>query len=174
MVIWIKFASPVNVNSLIPKMLMFTLIISCLTTSNLSYAILVFTTSNFASITSPIHNWTFHFGSFSSFFLELYIHSSPVAYWTPTNLGSSSCSVLFFCLFRLFMAISRQEFWSGLPFPFPMDHILSELPTMTPPSWVALYAMAHSFIELDKDVVHVIILVSFMWLWFSFCLPTDE
>ena len=32
---------------------------------------------------------------------------------------------------------------------------------MTGPSWVALYDMAHSFIELDKAVVHVIILVSF-------------
>ena len=30
-----------------------------------------------------------------------------------------------------------------------------------------------SFIELDKAVVHVISLVSFLWLWFSFCLPSD-
>ena len=29
------------------------------------------------------------------------------------------------------------------------------------PSWVALHIMAHSFIELDKAVVHVIKLVSF-------------
>ena len=45
---------------------------------------------------------------------------------------------------------------------------------MTHPSWVALHSMAHSFIELDKAVVHVIILVSFLFLWFSFCLPSDE
>ena len=38
---------------------------------------------------------------------------------------------------------------------------------MTYPSWVALHGMAHSFIELDKGVVHVIRLVSFLWLWFS-------
>ena len=37
---------------------------------------------------------------------------------------------------------------------------------MTHPSWVALHTMAHSFIELDKAVVHVIRLVSFLWLWF--------
>ena len=37
-----------------------------------------------------------------------------------------------------------------------MDHIWSELSTMTRPSWVALHGMAHSFIELDKDVVYVI------------------
>ena len=71
------------------------------------------------------------------------------------------------------MEFSRQEQWSGLPFPSPMDHILSELSTMTHPSWVALHSMAHSFIELDKAVVHVIRLVSCLWLWFSFCLPSD-
>ena len=35
------------------------------------------------------------------------------------------------------MGFSRQESWSGLPFPPPVDHVLSELPTMTRPSWVA-------------------------------------
>ena len=38
---------------------------------------------------------------------------------------------------------------------------------MTRPSWVALHGMAHSFIELEKAVVHVIRLVSFLWLWFA-------
>ena len=41
------------------------------------------------------------------------------------------------------------------------------------PSWVALHGMAHSFIELDKAVIHFINLVSFLWLWFSFCLSSD-
>ena len=57
---------------------------------------------------------------------------------------------------------SRQEHWNGLPFLPPMDHVLSELSTMTRPSWVALQGMAHSFIELHKAVIHVIILVSFL------------
>ena len=70
------------------------------------------------------------------------------------------------------MGFSRQECWSGLPFPSPVDHILLELSTMTRPSWVALQGMAHSFIELDEAVVHVIRLVSFLWLWFSVCLPS--
>ena len=65
-----------------------------------------------------------------------------------------------FLPFHVFMGFSRQEFRSGLPFPSPVDHILSELSTMTCPSWVALHGMAHSFIELDKAVVHVIRLVS--------------
>ena len=32
------------------------------------------------------------------------------AYWAPTDLGSSSFSVLSFCLFILFMGFSRQEY----------------------------------------------------------------
>ena len=56
-----------------------------------------------------------------------------------------------------------QEFWSGLPFPSPVDHMLSELSTMTHPSWVALHGVAHSFIVLDKAVAHVVRLVSFLW-----------
>ena len=58
------------------------------------------------------------------------------------------------------MGFSRQEYWSGLSFPSPVDHILeSELSTMTCPYWVALHGMAHSFTELDKAVVHMIRLV---------------
>ena len=58
-------------------------------------------------------------------------------------------------------------------FPSRVDHVLSELSTMTCPAWVALGGMTHSFTELDKAVIHVINLVSFLWLWFSFCLPSD-
>ena len=65
-------------------------------------------------------------------------------------------------IFTLFMGFSRHEDLNGLPFPSPVDHILSELSTMTHVSWVALHGMAHSFIELDKAVVHVISLISFL------------
>ena len=66
-----------------------------------------------------------------------------------------------FCLFIVFMGFSRQEYWSGFPFPSPVDHILSELSTMTHLSWVTLHSMAHSFIELEKAVS--------MWLdWLVF------
>ena len=71
------------------------------------------------------------------------------------------------------MGFSRQEYLNGLPFPSPVDHILSELSTMTHPSWVALHDMANSFIELDKAVVHVISLISFLRLWFSSYLPSN-
>ena len=88
-------------------------------------------------------------------------------------LGAASFSVRSFCFFILFAGFSRQEYWSGLPFPSPVDHILSELSTMTCPSWMVLQGMAHSFTELDKAVVHIIRLVNFLWLWFSICLPSD-
>ena len=95
------------------------------------------------------------YGLPAAFFLELLAivrHSSPVACWTP-DLGSMFCSVISFCLFMLFMGFSRQEYWSGLPFPSPVDHILSWI-TMTHTSWVALHGMAHSFIELRKPLRH--------------------
>ena len=128
-----------------------------------SYAILFFTASDFTSISNHIHNWMLFLLWLHLFILSGVISPlSPVAYWASTNLGSSSFSVIYFCLFILFMGFSRQEYRSGFPFPSPVDHILSELSTMTCPSWVALLSMAHSFIELDKVVVHVIRLVSFL------------
>ena len=175
---------PVHLSSLIPKMSMFTLAISCLTTSNLPWFIDItlqvprqYSSSQhqtlLPSAVTSITGCCFCLGSVSSFFLELFLHWSPVAYWAPTDLESSFFSVLSFCLFMLFMGFSRQEYWSGLPFPSPVDHVLSELSTMTHLSWVALHGMAHSFIELDKAVVHVIRLVSFPWLWFSVSLLSD-
>jgi len=75
---------------------------------------------------SPVTSTTgccFCFGSVPLFFLDLFLHWSPITYWGPTNLGSSSFSVLYFCLFILFMGFSRQEYWRSLPFPSPVDHI---------------------------------------------------
>ena len=165
-------------------MLTFTLAISCVTTSNLpGFMGLTFqvpmqycSLQHWTLLLSPVTSTPgccFCFGSISSFFLELFLHWSQVTYWAPTDLGSSSFSVLSFCLFILFMEFLRQEYWNGLPFPSPVDHILSELSTMIHSSWVALHGMAHSFIELDKAVVHVIRSVTFLWLWFSVCPPSD-
>ena len=148
-------------------MLMFTLAISCSTTSNLPWfmdltvhvPMLYCSLQHQTLLPSPVITTAgccFCFVSVSSFLLQLFLHWSPVAYWAPIDLGSSSFSVISFCLFILLMRFSRQEYWSSLPFPSLGDHILSELSTMTYPSCVALPGMAHSFIELDKAVVHVI------------------
>ena len=109
-------------------MSVFTLAISYLTTSNLSWFMdLTFqvpmqycSLQHLTLLPSTVTSTTrccFWFGSIPSFFLELSLHWSPVAYWAPTDLWSSSFSVLSFCLFILFMGFSRQEYWSGLPFP---------------------------------------------------------
>ena len=148
-------------------MSMFTLAISCLITSNLpwfmdlTFQVLMQYCSllHWTLLPPPVTSTTGHcfcFGSVSSFFLELFLLWSPVAYRAPTNLGSSSFSVLSFC-FHTVHGVSRQEYWRGLPVLSPVDHILSELSTMTHLSWMALHGMAHSFIELDKAGVHVII-----------------
>ena len=109
---------------------------------------------------SPVTSTTghcFRFGSLSSFLLELFLHSSSVAYWASTNLRSSSFSVLFF-------AFSYRSWDSQDKNTEVVCHSLFqwELSTMTHPSWVALHGMAHSFIELDRAVIHVISLVSFV------------
>ena len=86
--------------------------------------------------------YCFSFDSIPSFFLELFLHWSPVAYWAPTHLGSSSFSVPSFYLFIVFMGFSRQEYWSGLPFLSPVDHVFSKFSTMVHPSWVVPHGMA--------------------------------
>jgi len=106
-------------------MSIFTVAISCLTTSDLpwfmdrtfqvpmQYCSFQHGTWLPSPVTSTM-GCCFCFGSISSFFLEFFLYWSPVAYWAPTDLGSSSFSVLSFCLFILFMGFSRQEYWSGI------------------------------------------------------------
>ena len=88
-------------------MSVFTLAIFYLTTSNLPWFMdLSFqvpmqycSLQHWTLLPSPVISTTgccFCFGSVSSFFLELFLHSSPEAYWPPTNLGSSSFNVLSF------------------------------------------------------------------------------
>ena len=141
-------------------MLMFTLAISCLTTSNLPWFMdLTFqvpmqycSLQHWTLLPLPVTSTTgCRFALASS--LHSCPHWSPVVYWTPTDLGRSSFGALSFCLFMLFMGFSRQEYGSGLPFPSPVDHVLSKLSTMTHLSWVALHGMAHSFTEIDKAVI---------------------
>ena len=157
---------------MMPKMLMFSLYISCLSTSNLPW---------FMDLTFhvPIHHCSLQhqtllspsdtstaahlsgFGLGASFLPELLgivLHSSPVADWTPSDLGSSSASIL---SFSFFIGFSRQEYWSGLLFPSPVDHNLSELLTMTCLSWVALHGQHGSSFHWvtqpllwEKAVIH--------------------
>ena len=62
-------------------------------------------------------------GAISSIFSSSILHTS----W-PEEFIFQHHIILPFILFMIF---SRQECWSGLPFPSPVDHVLSELSTMT-------------------------------------------
>ena len=89
---WTELNSPIPVHfsSLIPNMSMFTLAISCSTTSNLPWFMdLTFqvpikycSLQHQTLLPSPVTSTTgccFCFGSISFFFLELFLHCSPVA-----------------------------------------------------------------------------------------------
>ena len=69
---------------------------------------------------------------------QLITWAAPQVFWAHggRSLGdllSAPClhrAILSLCLFLLFMGFSRQEYWSVLPFPSPVDHILSELSSL--------------------------------------------
>ena len=124
-------------------MSMFTFAISSLTPSNLPwsmgetfqvpmrYCFFIASDFIFTMDTSTIE-CHFCYGPVTSFFLELLAPLSPVAYWTLCNPGRvGGWWLMSLCLFILVLGFLGQEYWSGLPLPPPVDHILSELFTMT-------------------------------------------
>ena len=108
--------------------------------------------------TRHIHNWVSFLRWPSHFILSGAIRNCPPFF--PSSMldtyqpGGAASGVIYFCLFILFLGLSWQEYWSGMPFPAPVDHVLSELFAMTCPSWVALDGIAHSFTELHKPLCH--------------------
>ena len=158
-------------------MLTFTLAISCLTTSNLPWFMdLTFqvpmqycSVQHWTLLLSPVTSTTgysFCFGSIPSFFLELFLHWSPVAYWAPTDVRSSSFSILSFCL-------SYCSWRSQGKNTEVVCHSFLQWTTFcqTSPPWPAHLEWPHrawlSFTELNQPVVCVIRLTSFLWLWFQ-------
>ena len=115
---------------------------------------------------SPVTSTTgycFCSGSIPSFFLELFPHWSPVAYWAPTDPGiplSVSYHFAFsYCSWGFKAGILK---WFAIPFSSgphsvrPLHHDLPVLGGLKGMAWL-------SFIELDKAVVLV-------WLdWLIFC-----
>ena len=114
----------------------------------------------------------FCFGSIPSFFLELFLHWSSVAYWAPTDLGSSSFSILSISLFLQFMGFSGKNSEVFCP-------SLLQWATFCQPSplWPDCLGWPHrawlSFTDLDKTVV-----LWSNWLVFLImvlvCLPSDS
>ena len=117
------------------------------------------------SLPSPVTPTTgrcFCFGSVSSFFLKLLLHSSSVVYWAPTNLGVHLSESYLFAFSYCSWGSQGKNTEVVCHSLLQWTTFLSELFTMTHPSWVALHSMAHSFTELDKAVLHVICLISFL------------
>ena len=157
----------------------FTLAISCLTTSNLprfmdltspgSYAVLLFTASDLASITSHISNWVLFLLCFRLFILSGVI--SPLI--SSSVLGTYRPGAFIFqCpIFLPFHSVH------GVLKATVVCHSLLQWTTFcqNSPPWPVRLGWPHtawlSFVELDKAVVRVIRLASCLWLWFLSVCP---
>ena len=162
-------------------MSMFTLAISCLTTSNLLW---------FVDLTFqvPMHYFSLkhrsllpschvHNKVLFSLRLCLFILSGVISPLISSSIlgtcqpGEFIFQCPIFLLFHTVHGVLKARILKWYAIAFSNKPLLSEVSTMTRPSWVALHGMAHSFIELDKTVVHVFSFI--LWLWFSFCLPSE-
>ena len=164
-------------------MSMFTLIISCLTTTKLPWFMdLTFqvpmqycSLQHWTLFPLPVTSITghcFHFGSISfilSGIISPLISSSILGTYQPEEF------IFQYPIFLPFHTVhgvlkARVLKWFAIPFSSGPRFVR----TLTHPSWVALHGMAHSFIELDKAVVHVISLISFLWLCFHSVCPLKD
>jgi len=97
------------------------------------------------------------FGPATSFFLELLVialHSSPVAYCTPSDPGGA---LIFWChIFLTFHTVCGLAVRiTGVVFNFVFQWTtFCQNSSPLPVCWVALLGMAHSLIELCKPVHH--------------------
>ena len=139
----------------------FTLTICCLTAIHLihgpnipgSYAVLFFT----ADLLSPATTTTghhFHFGSAFSLFLEPFLHTSLQKHIRHLLTSWAHLSLSYVFSFHTVHGVLKARMLKYFAIPFSVDHILSELSTMTCPSWVALNGMAHRFIDSCKPLCH--------------------
>ena len=112
---------------------MFTLAISCLTTPNLPW-FMDLTSRFLCNVVLYSFQLFFHHQSHPqlgivfaltqpllSVAISPFFSSSILGTYQP---GEFTFSVISFCLLIVFMVFSRQEYWSGLPFPSPVGRIL--------------------------------------------------
>ena len=139
--------------------MMFTLAISCLTTSNLPWFMDL--TFQIPMKYCSLQHWTLlpllvhpqlgvvfallYFFIISGIISPFFSSSILGTYWPGDFIFQ--CHI--FLSFYTVHMFSRQEHWSGLPFPFSFDHVLSELSTTTHPSWVALHSMERLVLVLS-------------------------
>ena len=110
------------------------------------------------------------FGSIPSFFLELFLHWSPVAYWALIDLGVR-LSVSYHFAFSYYSCGSQGKNTEVVCHSFLQWTTFCQ----TSPPWSFRLGWPQrawlTFIELYKVVVHVIKLASFLWLWFQCVCP---
>ena len=129
---------------------MFTLAISCLTTSSTlihgpnipgSYAILFFTVSDFTSITSHIHNWTLF-----SLWLHLFILSGVISTFFSCSILGTYQPEEFIFQYHIFMPFhtvhrvlkERMLKWFAIPFssgPRFVRTLHHDLSVLSGPTW---------------------------------------
>ena len=137
-----------------------------------SYAILLFTALDFASITSHIHNWVLFLLWLHPFILSGVISpliSSSIlgTYWPGEFLFQ--CPI--FLPFHTVHGVLKARILKWFTIPFSSGPHFCQIS----PPWPTHLGWPHtawlSFIELDKAVVHMIRLTSFLWLWFQCVCP---
>ena len=137
-----------------------------------SYAILLFSALDLASITSHIHNWVLFLLWLHPFILSGAISplicSSILGTYRPGQL-IFQCPI--FLPFPTVHGVLKARILKWFAIPFSSEpHFFQNSPP-----WPVCLGWPHtawlSFIELDKAVVHVIRLVSFLWLWFQSVCP---
>ena len=123
-----------------------------------SYTILFFVATEITFITRHINNWALYLLWSNRFLLSGIIGNFPLL--LPCSiLDTFRPGVLIFGVwpfwpFIQFIRFSQKIYWGDLPFPPPVNYVLSELSAITHPSWVVLQSMAHNFIELCKHLHH--------------------
>ena len=128
-----------------------------------SYAVLLFTASDFVSITSFIHNCVLFL-----LWLHLFILSGVVSPLISSSimgtyqLGGLIFQCPIFLPFHTLHGVIKTRILKWFAIAFSSGTHFVELSTMTCPSWVDLQGTAHCFLELGKAVVHVTRLVSFL------------
>ena len=134
--------------------------------------LLLFTAST--SITSHIRSWVFFLLWLHPFILSGVI--SPLIFSSILGTCRPGEFIFLYPIFLPFHTVhgvlkARILKWFAIPFssgPHFVRTLHHDPSVLGDPTWHDLL----SFIELDKTVVHVIRLVSFLCLWFSVCLPS--
>ena len=142
---------------------MFTPVISCLTTCNFPWFMdltiqVPMQSESYAVSTAqilllswipPTTGCCLCFGPIPSFFLELFLLWSPVPYWAPTDLGSSSFSILSFLPFHTVHVVlmARILKWFVIPFssgPHSVRPLHHDPSVLGDPTWHGLVSLCYT------------------------------